>query len=751
MERDFFDLVGEFWPIAWSQLWQVTVLMLVVALATRLFAKNRAHLAHLLWLVVLIKCLTPPICASPGGVFSRMEAWFSEEPAVEAAAPHELIVSIGSPSETEAVPRHLQGAVPPEAAGFDWTQYVEYILWALILTWPVGVVLTATVFTWRWTAAVRRIHRSSRAADCELQQLFESLQRRLKIRLRVRLLVTESAFGPAVVGTFRPTVVLPESLLGDKSTAELEPIMAHELLHIRRGDTWTGLLQTVLVSLWWFHPLVLWVSRRLSREAERCCDEAVIAELSVKPADYARCLLDVLEGKQTLSPIPAFPAMRPVEAVSRRMESIMRRKQGWKSRTPRVYWIVMALLLAVVLPGAAWSGGKETPDRSSPAQMAVRAQPAGPDVLKQTPAKRAPGTPADEIYAEIYIVEDLIKAIRIREDVGEEVAKARLLTAIVDSLDRKVFVGEGVDPSTGYVKGVFDEKRSSKLNLNKNGLKWLNNNLVVNQSQAVHEHLRQLFAFLREPTEASAMGAEDTEQLQIQVRFISMPSSHKPLLADGWLLSDAIVPESESVQSVKPGPWFKPVGPSELEPIASGMRARTVVERRLPAVFQLLDDAAAKSLLDRAREDKRTNLLQSPKVTVYNGQSAFVSDTSQSPFVVGVREVKGQFASAMTPQIQVVPEGTTVQMRPLLQENGNVRLECRLILSKIEEVNTKTFMGTTPDSGTTIQMPTVAKHQVDTAVEMPLGKTLVIGGMETKDRKGNSQSMRILIRPEKVD
>lgn len=647
MERDFFDLVGELWPIAWSQMWQVTLLILVVALATRLFAKDRAHLAHLLWLVVLIKCLTPPVCASPGGVFSRMEAWFSDEPAVAAVAPDELIVSIGSPLETEAAPRRLARAVPPEAVGFDWTEYVEIVLWAFILSWPVGVVLTATVFTWRWTAAVRRIHRSSRAADSEIQQLFTVLQRRLKIRRRVRLLITESPFGPAVVGTFRPTVVLPESLLHDKSMVDLEPILAHELLHIRRGDTWVGLMQTALASLWWFHPLVVWASRRLSREAERCCDEAVIAELSVKPADYARCLLDVLEGKQTLSPIPAFPAMRPVEAVSKRMESIMRRKHGWKSRTPRVYWIVMAVLLAVVLPGAAWSEGEE-------------------------------------------------------------------------------------------------------LNLNKNGLKWLNNNLVVNQSQAVHEHLRQLFAFLREPTEGSAAGAEDGRQLQIEVRFISMPSSHKPLLAGGWILSEAIVPESDSVKTVKPGPKFQPVGPSDLEPIAPGMRARTVVERRLPAVFQVLDDAAAKSLLDKAQEDKRTNLLQSPKATVYNGQSAFVSDTSQSPFVVGVREVKGQFASAMTPQIQVVPEGTTVQMRPLLQENNNVRLECRLTLSIIEEVDTKTFMGATAGSGTTIQMPTVAKHQVDTAVEMPLGQTLVIGGLERKAGKGDSQSMLILIRPTKV-
>ena len=41
------------------------------------------------------------------------------------------------------------------------------------------------------------------------------------------------------------------------------------------------LLQTVVLALWWFHPLVRWAVREAMREAERCCDEAVLAELGV--------------------------------------------------------------------------------------------------------------------------------------------------------------------------------------------------------------------------------------------------------------------------------------------------------------------------------------------------------------------------------------------------------------------------------------------------------------------------------------
>jgi len=64
--------------LAVSQLWQVTVLALLVALVVRLAGRHRPHLTYLLWLLVVIKCLTPPLWSSPAGVFSwallRVEA-----------------------------------------------------------------------------------------------------------------------------------------------------------------------------------------------------------------------------------------------------------------------------------------------------------------------------------------------------------------------------------------------------------------------------------------------------------------------------------------------------------------------------------------------------------------------------------------------------------------------------------------------------------------------------------------------------
>lgn len=62
--------LAELGGLAWTQLWQVTVVIAAVAIATRWGCRNRPHLAHLLWLVVFVKCWIPPLWSSPTGIFS---------------------------------------------------------------------------------------------------------------------------------------------------------------------------------------------------------------------------------------------------------------------------------------------------------------------------------------------------------------------------------------------------------------------------------------------------------------------------------------------------------------------------------------------------------------------------------------------------------------------------------------------------------------------------------------------------------
>ncbi len=121
--------------MAWTQTWQLTVLVAIVWAVTRLFARNRPHLALALWLVVLLKGVTPPLFTSPSGIFCWLQpaenaSRGKSESDGTAAAPAEVAArtrepDLGRPRSHRAVPEfrrsaarrnHLAGRKRPDRA-----------------------------------------------------------------------------------------------------------------------------------------------------------------------------------------------------------------------------------------------------------------------------------------------------------------------------------------------------------------------------------------------------------------------------------------------------------------------------------------------------------------------------------------------------------------------------------------------------------------------------------------------------------
>ena len=97
--------------------------------------------------------------------------------------------------------------------------------------------------------------------------------------------------------------------------------------------------------------------------------------------------------------------------------------------------------------------------------------------------------------------------------------------------------------------------------------------------------------------------------------------------------------------------------------------------------FAILSDIQAFFLIQACQGDDRSNVLQAPKVTLFNGQQAFVSDTSQTPFVTSVIPVVGDFAAAQQPVITVLSEGTSLTVQAVVSPDGRfVRLDGRAVL-----------------------------------------------------------------------
>ena len=183
------------------------------------------------------------------------------------------------------VTRIAEGEAAPKR-GIDWHD----VSLAAFSIWSAGLVLGIGYVLGKQLICANLIRRSRVAADGRITSKLVDLSRRLRVKRRVRLIVTSKPIGPLAFGLFRPAILLPELLLDGIPAEQIDLVLAHELIHVRRGDVLANKLQLVAHLIWWFNPLVWWANQQADRERERCCDEEVVAGVGCKPVLYAhRC------------------------------------------------------------------------------------------------------------------------------------------------------------------------------------------------------------------------------------------------------------------------------------------------------------------------------------------------------------------------------------------------------------------------------------------------------------------------------
>jgi TonB family protein len=115
-------------------------------------------------------------------------------------------------------------------------------------------------------------------------------------------------------GCRRPKVILPASARA-WTDERARIVLSHEIAHIRRGDWAAQILGELLRAVYWFNPLVWVACRRLRRESEQACDDAVL-QSGIDPTDYASHLLELartLNGRHAHVPAPAMARASSLE------------------------------------------------------------------------------------------------------------------------------------------------------------------------------------------------------------------------------------------------------------------------------------------------------------------------------------------------------------------------------------------------------------------------------------------------------
>ena len=272
--------------------------------------------------------------------------------------------------------------------------------------WFAGVFVFALRIVFGLLVIERLRRRSLVALSPRLIARFEALQARLGIDRVIRYCQCEGVSVPAVIGVFRPVVLLPLRALTGLSAEQLDAVVAHELGHILRFDVAVNFLQVIAETLLFFHPAVWWLNKRIRADREDCCDDIAVAASGSRIV-YARALAAMEGWRET----PNFAMAATGGTVAARVARLLGRSER-EERASRAIAAVLVLSMAlaagvvslgVALPAIAQSTEPGTPPVApAPAVPAPEMVPPSPPVHQPKvlpPVPVVPEAPVPELDA----------------------------------------------------------------------------------------------------------------------------------------------------------------------------------------------------------------------------------------------------------------------------------------------------------------------------------------------------------------
>lgn len=312
----FLNQTGQSFVTFHSTMWiQSSILILILLLLDRLFRKHvRAVVRYWIWLLVLIKLILPVTLTSPvsiGRLIPTTEPTLSSpsssnapvvmsQPSAPIASPSDIVLTANPPAtlspalaktsnpainQTPPLTDHLITDNRSQATSLTW-QGITLLAW-----WTTAVVMLLILGQRLWR--LKQLLRFSNTAQQPHRNLLDQAQQQIGIVQSIQLKIIPMAGSPSVVGLWHPTILLPQDMLAELNESHLRNIFLHELAHIKRGDLWVSLCQTLIQIAYCYNPL-LWIANAVIRNIrEQAVDETVLVTLGEQADDYPRTLLDI--------------------------------------------------------------------------------------------------------------------------------------------------------------------------------------------------------------------------------------------------------------------------------------------------------------------------------------------------------------------------------------------------------------------------------------------------------------------------
>ncbi len=322
-------------------------LILVIKVLIRHRLAVRWH--YWLWLLLLVRMVMPWAPQSSFSVFSLLSQaktsivskGFTEitplTPIVD-VAPEAATPSQAEEQVSFAVTTSPPAQAPASAASLE-------IMDILSLSWLV-VALALAIAALACNFRLWRIIKSQRPlTEGKILDALEDCKAEMGIQTIVGVIVTDKVKSPALFGTIRPRLLLPEGIIETLTPEELRYVFLHELAHLKRHDIYLGWVMVVLQVLHWFNPLVWLAFNRMRADRELACDGLVLSTAHADESQrYGTTIVNIFTRFSQIRYLPGIAGiLEDKSQIKRRVTMIARFKKG------SYRWSTMAVALLAVL------------------------------------------------------------------------------------------------------------------------------------------------------------------------------------------------------------------------------------------------------------------------------------------------------------------------------------------------------------------------------------------------------------------
>ncbi len=254
-------------PFFWEISIQISILFFVILIISQ-FSRRSSPLFHYwLWCICLFRLCIPFTISIP----SNENSVFIDYSLIE-------LPVIDSPVQSST------------AFSFSLNEYIT-LLWLSVVALLCAAYLGKLFLTYFTLSSSSPVKRSV------LTKRFEELKNELGLSnsTELKYLDMRNAQSPAAAGLIHPTVYLPRQIADVWPVKNVEPILMHELVHIKRFDLIINFVQVIIQIIFFFHPLIWIMNRKIRYFREDVCDSLTQTGLQLSRKEYADCILRVSE------------------------------------------------------------------------------------------------------------------------------------------------------------------------------------------------------------------------------------------------------------------------------------------------------------------------------------------------------------------------------------------------------------------------------------------------------------------------